>query len=156
MKSLQSRFIDFIIREFHDRVRFKQNLSVWFYKRKKGRLRILKRKYVEHLFYAIYTINPIPRWGEGGRNFPLHKFFLITYFRKNRIDLKILDFLSYTYMHPIQLQNFKFFIVSVQTTIEVDRNQQKWLWFCSGFWAIKATSTVNFFPFLYDCLVTFM
>ena len=39
----------------------------------------------------------------------IQPFFLITLFATNRIDLKILDFLSYTYTHPIQLQNFKNF-----------------------------------------------
>ena len=53
--------------------------------------------------------NPIPRWGGGGRNFTPHQFILNNFFCKKRIDLKILDFLSYTYSHPIQLKKYKIF-----------------------------------------------
>ena len=49
----------------------------------------------------------------GGETSPPQQFFLIPFFCKNRIDLKILDFLSYTYTHPIQLKNFKILIVSM-------------------------------------------
>ena len=53
-------------------------------------------------------INPIPRWG-GEETSPPHQFFFNNFFCKNRIDLKILDFLSYTYKHPIQLKKYKIF-----------------------------------------------
>ena len=45
---------------------------------------------------------------------------LNNFFCKNMIDLKILDFLSYTYMHPIQLKEYNFFDYS-----SVD-NHPKW------------------------------
>ena len=38
---------------------------------------------------------------------PPHQFLLNNFFCKNRIDLKLLDFLSYTYTHPIHLKNLK-------------------------------------------------
>ena len=82
-------------------------------------------------------INPIPHWG-GGRNFPPHQFLLNNIFCKNKIDLKLRDFLSYTYTHPIHFQNLKFFDYSSVDNhpklTEIGKNGQK-----SGFWATKAT-----------------
>ena len=47
-------------------------------------------------------INPIPhRGGPGGG---VKVFSEKLFFCKNRIDLKILDFLSNTYTHPVQLK----------------------------------------------------
>ena len=52
-------------------------------------------------------INPISRWGRSF--FPLISFCWITFFCKNRINLKLLDFLSYTFTH---MKSFKFFYYS--------------------------------------------
>ena len=49
----------------------------------------------------------------GKETSPTISFFGITFFAKNRIKLKILDFLSYTFSHPIQLQISKLFIIAV-------------------------------------------
>ena len=44
-----------------------------------------------------------------GKKLLLPLGFYNNFFCKNRTNLKILDFLSYTYMHPIQSNNFKIF-----------------------------------------------
>ena len=70
--------------------------------------------------------------------FPPIISFLITFFCKDRIDLKILDFFSYTYTHPIQLNKYKFFDYSSVDNhpklTKIGKNGKK-----SNFWAIKAT-----------------
>ena len=85
------------------------------------------------IFLLIVVLNPIPRW--GGNNF----------FCKNRINLKLLDFLSYTYTHPIHLKNLKNFDYSSLDNhpklTEIGKKGLK-----SGFWATKAT-VKQFFPF---------
>ena len=40
----------------------------------------------------------------GGETPPPHQFLLNDFLCKNRIDLKLLDILSYTYTHPIHLK----------------------------------------------------
>ena len=49
--------------------------------------------------------------GKGEETPPPHQFLLNNFICKNRIDLKLLDFLSYTYTitHPIHLKNLKIF-----------------------------------------------
>ena len=80
--------------------------------------------------------------------------FWITFFCKNRIVLKILDFLSYIYTHHVQLKNFKIFHYSSldnhSKLTEIGKNGKK-----SVFLATKAT-VKQFFPFFYDWQVTFM
>ena len=53
--------------------------------------------------------NPNPRKGGGGvkSNPPSISFILNNFIYKNRIDLKILDFLSYTYTYHIQLKKIQ-------------------------------------------------
>ena len=74
----------------------------------------------------------------GEVSYPPISFCWITFFYKNRIDLKLLDFLSYTYTHPIHLKNLKnFYYSSVDNhpkLTEIGKNG----WKC-GFWATKAT-----------------
>ena len=84
--------------------------------------------------------------GVGGiKEPPPPSVFLNNYFCKNRIDLKILDFLSYTYTHPMQLKNVKNFdysgVDNRPKLTKIDKN---------GFWALKATVN-KFFPFFCDC-----
>ena len=83
----------------------------------------------------------------GGGEFlpPPHQFCWITFFCKNRIDLKLFDFLSYTYTHPIHLKNLKIFDYSCVDNhpklTEIGKNGKK-----NGFWATKAT-VKQFFSF---------
>ena len=60
------------------------------------------------------SLDPLSLFHVGGWGLksPPHQFFLNNYFCKNRIDLKIRDFLSYTYTHPMQLENVKIFYYS--------------------------------------------
>ena len=97
----------------------------------------------------FFPFNPIPRWGMGGgKKLPPHQFLLNIFFCKNRINLKILDLLSYTYMHPIQLKKYKIFDYSSVDNhpklTKIGKNGLK----CS-FWAIQATVN-KFFPFFCD------
>ena len=67
-----------------------------------------------HLFLFIIYLNNLNNKQTlfhvgGGKKLPSHHFFLNNIFCKNRIDLKILDFVSYTYMHPIELKKYKIF-----------------------------------------------
>jgi hypothetical protein len=82
--------------------------------------------------------------GGGGRYLPPHQFLLNNFFSKNRIDLKLLDFLSYTYTHPIHLKKFKKFDYS-----SVDNHLK--LTEIGNNWATKATVKQLFYFFLFFC-----
>ena len=64
------------------------------------------KKYKSKMAKVLLTLFHV---GGGGSFFPPHQFLLNNFFCKNRIDLKLLDFLSYTYTHPKHLKNLKFF-----------------------------------------------
>ena len=84
----------------------------------------------------IIIFNPIPRWGEEVSS-PPHQFFLNNFFCKNRINLKLLDFLRYTYTHSIHFKNLKVFdysSVDIQSWPKLAKMAKK-----RGFWATKAT-----------------
>jgi len=60
------------------------------------------------VFSQIKSILTLFHVGGGWKN-PPHQFFFNYFFCNNRIDLKILDFLSYTYMHLMQMKISKNF-----------------------------------------------
>ena len=95
---------------------------------------LLLLKFSLLLFFALFFVSEIYCFltlfhvGGGEVSSPPHPFLLNNFFCRNRINLKLLDFLSYTYTHPKHLKDLKFFDYSF------------------GFWATKAT-VKQFFKF---------
>ena len=74
----------------------------------------LSQKFQDNIFFPqnlhVKTVLTLFHVGGGeGETPPPHQFFLNIFFCKNRIYLNILDFLSHTYMHPIQFKKYKTF-----------------------------------------------
>ena len=79
------------------------HLSIWFYKN-------ITYIYTYNLCIYERDISALlTLFHVGGEETspPPISFCWITFFCKNRIDLKLLDFLSFTYTHPIHLKNLK-------------------------------------------------